>query len=286
MSRFIQIFFFLLFLILACKSTDPISNDSPDPVNFPGAVQLTTEIEDIFPDWSPTGEKIAFERRGNIYTLLVESGALFLMTEGHSPAWSLDGQYIAFVRDGEIYTVRDIPERPVQKVTLGAMASRVSGLDWGTAGRIAYFQPGDSLNSDRYLKIYSFYSNQIHHVQHESLGYAELPDWSRGGSQLVFSSRSEGICIYDVKTEIVRSLVYWGNPGKPCFYSSVDSTFVIFVENGYLYRINPDGTNRSILYGDDFYPGSMDYSFPTSRLTFSQNGIWIMDFPPEEEQLI
>jgi dipeptidyl aminopeptidase/acylaminoacyl peptidase len=205
------------------------------------------------------------------------------MTEGHTPSWSENGEYIAFVRDGEIYTIRDIPEGSVQKITLGAMASRLSGIDWGSAGRIAYFQPGDSIISDRYLRIYSFYTNKVHNVQHESLGYAALPDWSRWGSMLVFSSWIEGICIYDTNPEIVRSIVYWGNPGKPCFYSTVDSTYVLFVENGYLYRINPDGTNRIIVYGDNFYPGSMDYSYTTGRLTFSCSGIWIMDFPPEEE---
>lgn len=254
-----------------------------DPIDFPNAIRLTSEVEDILPVWSPTGEKIAFERRGNIYVLDVDANSLFYMTEGRAPSWSSDGQLIAFIREGELYTVRDMPERPVEKLSYGAQASYFSGIDWGVGGRIAYFQPGESESSDRLLKIYSVYSDTIQYVRHISLGYAELPDWSRNGFQLVFSSKQQGICMYHRDTETVQSFFYWGNPGKACFYETVDSTFVIFVEKGYIYRINPDGTDRKIIFGNNFSPRSMDYSYTKRRLTFSYNGIWMMDFPPKEE---
>jgi hypothetical protein len=275
----------VIFFVLgwACKNSPPTSTDRDDPLSFPNAVRLTDEKDDILPAWSPTGEKIAFERRGNIYVLNVETSTFTLMTEGYSPSWSLDGQLIAFVRGGELYAVRDIPERPVEKISLGAIASRVSGLDWGSGGWLAYFQPGDSLEADRLLKVFNVHSRTTQYIQHMDLGYAELPDWSRDGSQLVFSSMKQGICLYNRNTEIVQSIVYWGSPGKACFFSTVDSTFVLFVEMGYMYRINPDGTDRTLVYGGNFHPGSMDYSYTTGRLTFSYSGIWMMDFPPEEE---
>jgi hypothetical protein len=53
----------LLSLIWVCRSNPLTSGDREDPVEFPKAVRLTDEVEDIHPAWSPDGWKIASERR-------------------------------------------------------------------------------------------------------------------------------------------------------------------------------------------------------------------------------
>src|SRR6266571_3091872 len=66
-----------------------------------GLVQLTTNGSDVTPDWSPTGEAIAFARDGRIATVQPDGSGMRVLTAGPvdgNPSWSPDGNKIAFDR--------------------------------------------------------------------------------------------------------------------------------------------------------------------------------------------
>ena len=60
------------------------------------------------PSWAPDGRRLAFIRRGNVYTARADGSGLRRLTfKGASgPVWSPDGKRIAFLRDGMLLTTR------------------------------------------------------------------------------------------------------------------------------------------------------------------------------------
>jgi Tol biopolymer transport system component len=279
-------FLFLLgsLLAISCKNKIPVKNGDPVPYQFENAVQLTFDVDDINPRWSPTGRKIAFVRRNYIYILDVESMALSFLMEGHSPTWSPGGQSLAFIRDSEIYTTNIDPGSEPSKVTIGAQAFYYAGMDWGGNSGLAYFQLGDTLYADYTLTIYwmSYHSYQL--VFQKQLGYCEIPRWSEDGTKILFRSTKQDISIYDMEEDLVYSVIYWSKAEKPCWYSISDSTYILYIEGGILHRMNLDGTNHVTISDESFHPGSMDYSHHTRQLTFNHMGIWTMDFPPPDDE--
>src|SRR5215210_5044675 len=52
------------------------------------------------PSWAPDGERLAFVRNGDIWTMRSDGGgARLLARNGHAPAWSRDGKLIVFARE-------------------------------------------------------------------------------------------------------------------------------------------------------------------------------------------
>jgi hypothetical protein len=58
------------------------------------------------PAWSPNGRRIAFVRDGFVWTVRVDGLDERRLAVGAHPAWSPDGKRIAFDRDGHVITVR------------------------------------------------------------------------------------------------------------------------------------------------------------------------------------
>ena len=210
------------------------------------------------------------------------SGGIFYMTMGYSPCWSPDGTNIAFIRDSELYIIRDIPERPVQKITTGANISYICGIDWGGDNEVVYFQQSDTSNPNRRMYTYSMSSGGYHYIPVSDLGFAESPRWSSDKSKILFNSNTKGICVLNTEDEILFQVVEYGVVGKCSWMNTVDSTFILFNERGVLYRINPDGTGRRPLFGNTFYPGSISYHMSKKQLTFNDEGIWTMKMPPSD----
>jgi Tol biopolymer transport system component len=73
--------------------------------------QLTdNDVSDLYPSWSPDGEKIAFASErdgGGIYVMNADDGSdvTRLTTEGVDPSWSPDGEKIAFFNLRAIYVM-------------------------------------------------------------------------------------------------------------------------------------------------------------------------------------
>jgi hypothetical protein len=59
------------------------------------------------PSWSPTGERIAFVTKGDLWVADADgSHRAQLVKDANDPAWSPNGRRLAFTRDGDVYTVR------------------------------------------------------------------------------------------------------------------------------------------------------------------------------------
>jgi hypothetical protein len=58
------------------------------------------------PAWSPNGRRLAFTRKGQVYTVRADGLDERALAVGAHPAWSPDGNRIVFDRDGEVISVR------------------------------------------------------------------------------------------------------------------------------------------------------------------------------------
>ena len=58
------------------------------------------------PAWSPNGRRLAFTRKGTVYTVRVDGRDERDLATGAHPAWSPDGNRIVFDRDNQIISVR------------------------------------------------------------------------------------------------------------------------------------------------------------------------------------
>jgi len=90
------------------------------------------------PAWSPSGDRIAFVTRGNLWTADADgSHRAELVEDADQPAWSPNGRRVAFVRKGYVWTVRadGLDERQLAR---GAHPS------WSPTGeRIAFDRDGE-----------------------------------------------------------------------------------------------------------------------------------------------
>ncbi len=66
--------------------------------------EITRDAAD--PAWSPNGRRLAFTREGHVYTVRVDGLDERLLAAGANPAWTPDGDRIAFDRDLKIVSVR------------------------------------------------------------------------------------------------------------------------------------------------------------------------------------
>ena len=191
--------------LAVCRKIQLTDDDDPIiPIDFENSSRLTENISDIMPRWSQFARQVAFERSGNVYIYDIHSGGLSFEAKGHTPFWSPDGDQLGFIRDGEIYVIHLTPERPVNKLTLGAYASSTSGCDWNISNQIVFFQEAGIESTGRKLAIYYIASDTFQWIISDDLGLAEIPRWSPVGRCIIFSSPVKGICLYDVITQELK----------------------------------------------------------------------------------
>ncbi|PYT07007.1 MAG: hypothetical protein DMF60_08000, partial [Acidobacteria bacterium] len=223
--------------------------------------QLTDDpADDLSPDWSPDGSKIAFSsnRAGmqHIYVMNADGSSPTQITnsraEDTGPAWSRDGKQIAFTRaiDGnlEIYVVN----------ADGSNETRLTvdpGIDvspkWSPDGRILF-----TSNRDGRREIYAMDADGANVTRFTKTG-ATSPAWSPDGSKVAFISLSIEIInnrhwlqifVADADGGNVRMIPR--NPVStfaPCW--SADGASIAFATDRFLvvsniFQIDLDGGNR------------------------------------------
>ena len=108
---------------------------------------VTRSIRDAIPDWSPTGDRIVFQRakdvgrtvKADVLTARVRGKRqrrpmrLTATRDAYFPVWSPDGRYIAYVRapgipstTGSLWTMRAADGRGQRRVATGVVANRIS----------------------------------------------------------------------------------------------------------------------------------------------------------------
>lgn len=125
---------------------------SDDLLSRPTLHQLGTNIANI--SISPSGERIAVEARGEIFSVPAKTGVTRDMTNTQGtreqmPAWSPNGQTVAYVSDAtgedEIYTMPQMGGAPTQITHLGV---KIEGFQWFPDGKkLAFTTVNGSLNT-------------------------------------------------------------------------------------------------------------------------------------------
>ena len=138
------------------------------------------------PSWSPNGRRIAFVRDGRVWTVRADGLDERRLARGAHPSWSPDGERIAFDRDGEVITVRWYG---------GAAKHAGTGTDPAYAydGRLAVVQDGQIV------------------VGGNVVAEGESPTWSPGGK---LAYEREGV-IYVGATAVHKGLQpAWKPPAR------------------------------------------------------------------------
>lgn len=176
---------------------------NPDGTN-PTNISRNT-ADDVAPDWSPDGTRIAFCRwvgnERHIYAMDADGANAKRLTAGtgwqQNPDWAPDGTWIAFDNSApsektQLYLVR--PDGTlVEKLSRGTRAESFPA--WSPDGLgVAFTSPGDGTNEDVYLMELS--TGEIYRVT-EQPGVDTSAAWSPDGLRLAFASMIDGD--YDIR---------------------------------------------------------------------------------------
>jgi tricorn protease len=189
-------------------------------------------------DISPTGKRIAFEARGEIYTAPAEHGDVRNLTESSGsrdafPTWSPDGKWIAYVSDksgdDEIYLVDQMGKEPEKRLT--DTGHFKEGLLWAPkSDRLLYSTEANELFM---LDIDGGKPVLVTKNEHNDI---TSYDWSPDGRWVAYDfarrSRTRDIFIYDTKEkehhQVTQNLADDTEP-----YFTPDGKYLLFVTDRY-----------------------------------------------------
>jgi Tol biopolymer transport system component len=224
------------------------------------------------PSWSPTGERIAFQKGPRISVMNSDGTNQTILTGGPSdrdPTWSPDGSRIAFFRqaiggfDG-IYVInadgtdlRHIVSLPLDYSTFDVNGDEVGGRlmaepDWAPDGlKIAFASSRDGSTDIYTVDVDDLRLTRLTDTQ----GSAREPDWSPDGSRIAFYSgrvvdglNRQGIFVMDGDGENQHQLTspQLGSHNNPAW--SPDGSKITFdaLNDGQvdIYVMDADGTKQ------------------------------------------
>jgi len=224
---------------------------------------------DVFPDWSPNGDKISFtsDRDGNpdIFIINPDGTNLTKLTNAAAndvlPSWSPDGEKIAFVsdRDGndEIYTIRINGNNPVR---LTNEPAQDLFPDWSPDGEWIVFCSTRDVNSE----IYKTRTDGRELIRLTDDPAADSnPVWSPDGTRIAFISRRDGFAnlfMMNADGSNLSQLTHYKSIVEVPSWSP-DSQMIAFASDMegnrdiFIISANGAGLNRlTDLPREDFYP--------------------------------
>jgi tricorn protease len=186
---------------------------------------------------SPSGKRVLFSARGDIWTVPAEEGITYNLTatsDAHdrNPKWSPDGKYIAFISDQsgeyEIYIQKADGSEPAQQLTKNADTYKYSLLWSPDSKKILW---SDKKMRLRYVDIES---RQITEVAQSDLWEYSSFNWSPDSKWITYADAMPNdmsrIMLYNLehkdKTPVTRG---WYSSGSPVF--SDDGKFLFFTSN-------------------------------------------------------
>lgn len=239
-----------------------------------------------YPDWSPTGERIAFVRNDSIRLWYFADKHEEFITTGTEPNFSPDGKKITFERDKKIYWI-DVETKQETYLTDGITPNWSANGKWIafanktasrllTDGTIIYGEP----SPDSSIYYYDLDSNKINRVvitNYDSLYIGDklslfFPTWGMNDSILFFSSE---IGIRQVKITGGIAVLFWFPLPNTTEGLSKKNKITAIGSSGQQ-RWN-EATNRLVYWGllntgfNQYTPASMIYNFNTG---FQDGGIY------------
>jgi len=288
--------------LVSPDSTWLVYADEPDINTFNGNIwivrsdgsektQLTFNLLDRDPVWSPDGQQILFwsNRDGdaNIWLMNADGSNPHHLTDDPnydiSPNWSLDGQSIIFVsnRDhvnGEIYRM-DADGSNVQRLTFNDLIDRTP--NYSPNG--LYFATSSGAEND-YRNIHIYNADGSEYTSFGNLiGYDYQPSWSPDGKRVIWSG---GIDAHDrnvLSADLDGNNLHqeYGLPGRiyrPQY--SPDGQYLAFAKSTY-YPSGGDEIylwhkpfNRLIQLSDDT-PITREWGSDWSPLIGTPNWLWL-----------
>lgn len=175
-------------------------------------------------DVSPSAKRIAFEARGDIYTVPQEHGDVRNLTESsgardRSPAWSPDGAWIAYISDksgdDEVYLIDQMGKEPERKLTSSGHFK--SGLVWSPESDKLLFTTEE--NALYLLDKDSGKEKLIAKNEHREItSYSWSPDGQWIAYDFAVRNRNRDIYFYNVKTGESRQVTQdLGDDYEPVF---------------------------------------------------------------------
>jgi Tol biopolymer transport system component len=241
--------------VLAFSSQGNIFTIAPD--GSPPLRQLTFDGASHHPRWSPTGDRIAFDRGGDIY-VMSSSGTDVrrLTTFGRSsePAWAPGGKRLVFVHrkdalaPGDLWTVPLSGGGPSRLTYQGTRSCELGHPSWSPlGGRIAY--QWQRRTDDGGCTPTRVVVMRIDPRERRVIGSASAPDFTADGKGIFFASRLDPVDgsfwpseqlswsnLFGGQRERLTSL--FCAEGDPCFVDGVgapDSVFPAMASNAVLF---------------------------------------------------
>lgn len=189
-------------------------------------------------DISPTGKRIAFEARGEIFTAPAEHGDVRNLTQSSGsrdafPTWSPDGKWVAYVSDksgdDEIYLVDQMGKEPEKKLTDSGHFKQ--GLLWSPkSDRLLYSTEANELLM---LDIDKGEPVLVNRNEHSDI---TTYDWSPDGRWVAYDfarrSRTRDIFLYDTKEKMHHQVTkHLADDTEP--YFTPDGKYLLLVSDRY-----------------------------------------------------
>ncbi|MFK7770339.1 MAG: S41 family peptidase [Mariniblastus sp.] len=178
-------------------------------------------------DISPTGKRVTFEARGDIWTLPVKNGAPRRLTKTNgvaerNPIWSPDGQWIAYLSDEsgeyEVYVTQSDGRGETMKLTSDGDCYREL-QNWSPDSKHITF-------TDKTGKLFllTVASKETKLVDTDPTATAITPSWSHNSQWICYANNSNSrapigsIFVYDVTNGTKKQLTDdYFNDGSPVF---------------------------------------------------------------------
>ena len=180
--------------LLVFSSDGTIFTIAPD--GSPPLSQLTFDGQNDHPRWSPSGDRIAFDRAGDIYVMSATGGNVRRLTHlglSSEPAWSPSGTRIVFVHRpsigaaGDLWVVPLGGGAPWRLTFQNNISCHLGHPDWSPlGGRIAYEWQRTSVETG--CTTTRVVVMKIDPRERRVIPFASDPDFTADGKGLFFAS--------------------------------------------------------------------------------------------------